>query len=539
MPKLAPMPKIASAFRRRLIAGRFLVFVLAVAAPGWSEPALNEILEACEYLEPGDIPTGSFPPPAAAVYVAPTGNDAHDGASVDAPFEHLEKAIDYANGHPDLPLTIYLRGGTYLFKDPKNHPDNPYLSLQRGNIYITSYPGEEAVIRPFYWPGNPSEYGDERAFEINGSYENITFDRLRFEGWSVIFSPGASLAAPPMKNLTIQNITAGRFTRRNGEPTYGTMFIETGYLDNDVYGEGKQIFDNPETAHYQIEGLLLSHITVENLDLPINIGDENDANVKGLRITHFDVLNPPGAPGDSASDAFAVVNSSKILIDHCRIQNISDDGIDTKGYDVAVVNTYIEGTGRNAVKFWKNGEIINTILYNCTQIDDGAIVVKDGPFRMINSVLLGHPVGYAGTYGYDTASPLATRFEVVNSVFGQVKSFYVTTNNIQILNNRYGEILEDANLYNGFYEVRTAEELNRLPNCGGNAISSLQFTDPEHGDFSLLPGSAWIGVGTSQGIRLPAFDFHGNPRIAGGNVDIGPIEYGSAPPVRIADWPVY
>ncbi|MFB3789672.1 MAG: choice-of-anchor Q domain-containing protein [bacterium] len=513
-----------------------LVFILAGTAPGRSEPSLNEILEACEYLHPGDIPLGSFQPPSTAVYVATTGNDASEGTSVETPFEHLEKAIEYANGRPEVPLTIYLRGGTYLFKDPKIHPDNPYLRLQRGNLYLTSYPGEEAVIRPYYWPGNPSEYGDERAFEISGSFENITFDRLRFEGWSVIFSPGSPLETPSLKNLTIQNITAGHFTRRNGEPSYGTMFIETGYLDNDVYGEGKQIFDNPGTAHYQIEGLILSNITAENLDLPVNIGDENDANVKGLRITHFDVFNPPGAPGDSASDAFAVVNSYKILIDHCRIMNIRDDGIDTKGYDVAVVNTYIEGTGRNAVKFWKNGEMINTILYNCTQIDDGAVVVKDGPFRMIHSVLLGHPVGYAGTCGYDTASPLTTRFEVVNSVFSQVKSFFVTTDNIQILNNRYGEILEDANLYSGFYEVETVEELNRLPLCGGNAMSPLQFTDPEHGDFSLVSGSSWIDAGASGGIRLPSFDFYGNPRTAGGNVDIGPVEFGFIPPAGMANW---
>jgi hypothetical protein len=55
--------------------------------------------------------------------------------------------------------------------------------------------------------------------------------------------------------------------------------------------------------------------------------------------------------------------------------NINDDGIDLKSYDTAVVNCYIQGTGRNAVKFWRNGGIFNSILYNVTNSNDGAIVI--------------------------------------------------------------------------------------------------------------------------------------------------------------------
>lgn len=518
-----------------------LLLLLIVSIAASAEPSLQDILQACEYLQPGDIPEDIFAPPKDVIYVAPReqgGDDSNDGLSIDKPFEHLDRAIDYVNNHSDTPYTIYLRQGVYLFKDPKVHTDNPYLNIQRGNLYISGYLNEKATIRPYFWPGNPTEYGDERAFDITGPFENITFSNLAFEGWSLIFQLGSLLETAPLRNITLKNISAPNFTRRGGSPDYGTGFLETGYVENDVYGEGKVIFDAPDNAKYQIENLILSHISVNGVDIAMNIGDENDANVKGMRITHFEVVNASAESGNSASDGFAIVNSYKILIDHCRLVNINDDGIDSKSYNMAVVNTYVEGTGRNAVKFWRNGELINSILYNCTQIDDGAIIVKEGPFRMINSVLLEHPVGYAGTYGYDETQPVSNRLLIANSVFGRVRSFYVNTANFNALHNRFCDLVDDASLFDGVVFAGSAEALNALPNCAGNALSTLQFVNPNAADFSLIKNSEWIDAGASAGVKLPAFDFLGNARIAGKEVDIGPIEYGSTPIVLAPDWPI-
>ncbi len=235
---------------------------------------LEVILDACEYLDQGDIPTDDFQPPADTIYVAVDGDDNNSGV-IDAPFEHLDQAIGYANEHPDTPLTIYLREGIYYFKDPRNHPENPYLSIDRGNVYIAGYPNENVIIRPFYWPGNPTEEGDERVFTFQSAYsefqgppENFTFDNLQFEGWALIFYIRSPLDTPPVRNVTIKNITAGQFRTRGGNEEDLTQFLETGYLDDDVYGEGKVIFNDPETAHYQIENLILSNVTVHDADLP-------------------------------------------------------------------------------------------------------------------------------------------------------------------------------------------------------------------------------------------------------------------------------
>jgi hypothetical protein len=511
--------------------------LFSLAALATAVPSLDEITSACMFLKQGDIPADTFQPPAKAIYVATeadSGNDNNSGLSLDAPLLHLHKAIEYANNNAETSFTIYIRRGVHYYKDGV---DYEYQRIERGNLYITAYQGENVTIRPYYWPGNPSSSGNERVFEIYGPYENITIGGLKFEGWSAIVTAGLeNLTTPALRNLTIKNITATKFTRRDGLPDFLTDFFDTAYLSEDVYGEGKQIFDNPDTAHYQIENLILSNIYVEGVDLLTNIGDENDANVRGLRITHFDAVNPSGQAGNSSSDAFAIVNSAKILIDHCRIENINDDGVDTKGYNVAVVNSFITGTGRNAVKFWRNGEIINTILYNVTQIDDGAIIVEDGPCRIINSVLLHHTVGYAGTYDYN--EPTTTTLEIVNSVFGEVQDFYVNTSGLRAHNNRWFDMLNDAPIISGLVNADNADQLNALPNCSGNAMSTNQFMNPAAGDFSLKSGSNWIDAGISAGVRLPSFDYRGHPRIIGNGVDIGPIEY-QAPPPPVCFWMLY
>jgi len=512
--------------------------IFSLAALATAVPSLDEITSACMFLKPGDIPADTFQPPDKAIYVATeadSGNDNNSGLSLGAPLLHLHKAIEYANNNAETSFTIYIRRGVHYYKDGV---DYEYQRIERGNLYITAYQGEVVTIRPYYWPGNPTSSGNERVFEVYGPYENITIDGLKFEGWSAIVTAGLeNLTTPALRNLTIKNISATKFTRRNGDPGFLTDFFDTAYLSEDVYGEGKQIYDNPDTAHYQIENLILSNIYVEGVDLLTNIGDENDANVRGLRITHFDAVNPPGQAGNSSSDAFAVVNSAKILIDHCRIENINDDGVDTKGYDVAVVNCFITGTGRNAVKFWRNGEMINTILYDVTnQIDDGAIVVKNGPFRMVNSVLLRHTVGYAGVYAYD--EPATTPLEIINSIFGEVKSFYVGTDKFSALHNRWFDMIEDNGVISGNFNADTGEQLNALPNCSGNAMSTNQFVNPAAGDFSLKSGSVWIDAGVSAGVRLPSFDYRGHPRISGSGVDIGPIEY-QTPPPPVCFWMLY
>ena len=493
--------------------------------------SLSTILQGCQYLDEGDIPADSFLPPATAVYVANAasgGSDSNSGTSIDQPFERLTTAIQYANDNYWIPMTIYLRAGVHIFKASD---DSLWTNIDRGNLYITAYQNEDVTIRPFYWPGNPGvtddAWSEEHAFILWGSHENVTFDGFTMEGWNAPFFLGSDFDTPPMRNVTIKNVTATNFTKRDGNPDFLTTFLEAGYLENGAV----PIFDDPESGSYQIENLILSNVTIDGVDIGINVGDEDDANVRGMRLSHVNIINPTATSGDSASDAIAIVNSYKVLVDHCRILNPNDDGLDFKSWDVSVVNSWVQGTGRNAVKFWNNGEVINSILYDVTDINDGAIVVEGGPFRFINSILLHAPNGYAGTYDYD--GPASTNLlEIVNSAFGEVKGFYSGTSDLRALNNRYFDLIDNPNLFEGEVSAQNVGELNALPNCSSNAMASNPFADPAGGDFSLTPECDWIDAGVSSGVHLPTFDYYGNPRINGSEVDVGPIESGAAVPIH-------
>ncbi|MBU1694716.1 MAG: DNRLRE domain-containing protein [Verrucomicrobia bacterium] len=494
---------------------------------GRTLPPLADILAGCMLLAPGDIPDFSFPPPTNEVFVATPadgGNDANDGRTLATPFEHLETAVEYVNARPGTPFAVYIRRGVHTYKRDAAYD---YLEITRGNLLVSAWQDEEVVIRPRYWPGNPTNWGDAHAIVAGGPFDRLGFENLTFEGWGTVFYLGSSLATPPMSNIWMRGITARDFKYRDANPNFLRTFFETGILLDDVYGAGKNIATNFPEAQYQIENLVIAQCRVRDAEMAVNIGDENDANVKGLRISEVVFRNPAGSAGESsANDGFAVVNSYKVLIDHCTIENIQDEGIDTKSEDVSVVNCFVRGTGRNAVKFWLSGELINTIIYDATPIDDGAIIFESGPGRMVNCLLMEKQPGYAGTMNYGNPHGVdGYRFEIINSIFADLANpFYYLTTNVSIRNNLFDE--QQTELFeHGSGSIQDVAQLNIAAGCSNNVAGLPGLLSPASSNF--VPGYAFAGLdaGTTNGVVLPAFDFYGRPRVIGAAPDIGPIEY--------------
>jgi hypothetical protein len=502
-------------------------FAFPGLSPGRSRPALSEILAASEYLFDGDIPedisttSGKTP-----IYVDPRGDDGNSGLSITAPKRHLGAALEYANAHPFTPFVIYLRGGTYY-----RPADYEYQRIERGDLIITTYPGEAVTIRPHFWPGNPSSWGEEVLFYSCGPYQNITIDGLTLQGWSNPFIFGSRFDQDPMRNLVIKNINANEFRKRG--PDFITEFFSTDYV-SEGYLPGPDDFDPSDPdLKYQIEGLILSRCFVEEVDIGINVGDEDDANVKGLRISEVEVRNSPQEGEGNFQDGFALVNCSQVLIDNCRIENAGDDGIDTKSFDVCVINTCVRGTYRNAVKFWHNGELINSIIYDCTPINDGAFIIGEGPARMIHSILMKKSVGYAGTFNYGSAA--SGRFEIVNSIFADLDhTFYVGGDDLRSLGSLYYDM--PGGLFSGTADVETVEDLNLLADCSDNIAADPLLAHPAGGNFAPRTGTPLRDAGVSAGVLLPAFDYYGNPRIQGSAPDPGPIETVSPPLLEKCDY---
>lgn len=499
------------------------VLVLAFSPPVRARtiPPLGDLLAASEFLAAGDIPEdASSTAGKTPLYVDPAGDDANSGLSPAEPKARLGAAIEYANARPEDSFVIYLRGGVHY-----RPPEDEYLGIERGDLMITSYPGEEATVRPHFYPADPTSWGEEVFLYGQGPYENITISNLVLQGWSLPFLFGSPFEGLPMRNLVIKGIRADQFRKRG--PEFITSFFSTDYLARGYFA-GRDFDPEDPGIKYQIEGLILSGIRLAGVDMPVNIGDEDDANVEGLRISDVEVRNETAGSGSTAVDGFALVNCHRALIDNCLLEKIEGDGIDAKSTRVAVINTLLTRIGRNGVKFWRDGELINSVIHSAGA--DAAFVIERGPARMIHSVLAVKGDGYSGTYAYGQGS--GEKFEVINSILVNLDhTFYLGTSDLRSLNSLYFNL--PAGLYSGAVSAPTVSALNGLTGCAGNRAADPLLVDPDRGDFRTAHSSTARAGGTGGGL-LPSFDYYGNPRRPGAPRAVGPVEHPDPVfPVRI------
>ena len=255
------------------------------------------------------------------------------------------------------------------------------------------------------------------------------------------------------------------------------------------------------------------------------IGDENDANVKGLRISELELHNPPQGGGDTSVDGLAIVNSYHVLVDHCRFENVIGDAIDCKSYEVCVINTHVEGALCNSVKFWRSGELINSVIVgNSALMKDSEIAVADGPCRIVHSLLLHKGDGYSVSFNYDDPET-TNKFEIINSLFSDLDyGMYYKTTTFHCRNSLFHDMPSylfqrpAGILYN-------VSQLNAIAACSNNLSATPQYVGETNSDFSPCYGAPQINAGCSNGVLLPAFDYFGQPRVRDSAPDIGPIEY--------------
>ena len=124
-----------------------------------------------------------------------------------------------------------------------------------------------------------------------------------------------------------------------------------------------------------------------------------------------------GGSEDSGADAFAVEEGRQIVLVGSTFAHVSADGIDTKATDVVVLRCLVRDVGRNAIKLWRGGDVIDSVI-------DGsgadAALVGDAArrYRYLRLSLTRHAPGgngYVGTWGYD--SQAAVRLEIIGSRF--------------------------------------------------------------------------------------------------------------------------
>jgi hypothetical protein len=496
-------------------------------------PPTTSILAASGFLANDDIPQDNFLPPTNTLYVGSN-----------APYTNVEDAIAFANANPATPCTIYIEGGVYYYKST----GDAFLygqNIERGNLYITSVPGETVELRPVTWTnagGTPNSIWTASAFQINGGLSNVTVESLTFAGWQTLFNFNYSSA--PSSNLTFKNIECTDFRYRDGDTNEYRSIIETAYNDPGIFSTPDE-FTNAESYQYQIYGLILSNIYVENTDIGVNIGDEQNPNVRGVRISNVNIYDPVTNYNNTALDGIAVVNCYKVLIDDSTVVNVVGDGIDTKSWDISVVNCFIDNPARQGVKFWWNGEMINTIVYDANSPDDAIYLWRQGPIRMINCDTIHKPqVGYAAENGtanvQDTAPTTEQPIYLINDIWAFLPrgAFFETTNVISLdscyfdFTNGYPLItsINNEGTQLGLPNIYTTTQMNGLPDCGGNNTNNPDFLN--FTNFELAPQSPYVAAGTNYGgtingksLFAPAFDFYGAERRVGLAPDVGAVAF--------------
>lgn len=323
---------------------------------------------------------------------------------------------------------------------------------------------------------------EDLAILIEGDLENVVVDGITIDG----FEEGIIYGDPEtQENITFQDLTI----------VGGLVGIGNTY---------------PEHTDYFVKSLLVKNVKMRAITgIGIHCGDEAHNCAQNVLVQDVEILGSEGNKNDTGYDSLAMVNSDNILVVDSSFSNAPGDGLDFKATRVAVVNSIVENPNRNGIKFWHEGEIINSIVYR-TGADAGIVFdsdTEDAKFRIVNSVLAQHlydlpeedRYAYAMTIGYDTQ--VSCNIELINNIFDR----FIHEDRFVVLGDQDYTDFHDSNLF-----------------------ADPKFSDPVSGDWKLNVDSPAVNSG-ERNSKVPDFDIDWGERSTSKAVDIGPYEVQDSP----------
>jgi len=419
-----------------------------------------------------------------AYYVAANGNDENAG-TITNPFATIAHALEVAKEGD----AVFVRNGVYA---------TDTLAITQSNFVLAAYTNESVTLK---------KSNDNVAIRIDGKVHDVTVDGINIDGFDngIIYGNPATQKSLIFKNLKISNVVTG--------------------IENDY----------PEHTDYLVDGLLIKNVEMTNVTgMGINCGDEQNKCAKNVFIRNVRVFGADNPEDFTGSDSLAMVSSDNILVIGSTFTNAPGDSMDFKATRVSVVNSVAARPNRNGIKFWHDGEMINTIIYDTGA--DAAVVFDpetDGTeLRMINSVVARHSIrspsddrySYAMTFGYDF--PRKSRIVIKNSIIYDMPGpiFVNKESMLDIQNNIFYQFIHEDGLFEyGAEKIYNVTELNLNSYAKNNLYTDPMFTNPAGHDFTVLDGSPAIDGGLS-GNDIPNFDRNRTIRPEGNGTDIGPFE---------------
>jgi hypothetical protein len=289
----------------------------------------------------------------------------------------------------------------------------------------------------------------------------------------------------------------------------------------------------PQTPHSQpvIEGLLLYDVWIRgatNIGFNCGEGPCHDVRLEAIQVMMA------GEGEGSGADGIAIESGQNIVAFNLEVIGASADGLDFKTEQTAVVNVVVHDVGRNGIKLWQGGDVINALVYNTGA--DAAIVFEYGnDYRILNSLIARHAWperAYAASVAYDHPDEPGT-LQVINTVFFEntgalwvSPAFDLTLHHSLFYGWRGGMVewgdLAVGTVADGYAPFQALEEAGRR--YANWSELDPRFADPDTGDYRFLTDSPARDSGTDAVEAFIPFDLYGNPRLAGDGVDLGPIE---------------
>lgn len=232
-----------------------------------------------------------------------------------------------------------------------------------------------------------------------------------------------------------------------------------------------------------------------------------------------------------------------------RADELGGGGIYMDNASPVIRNCVIEGNSANDLGggIQTNGApfIINTRFINNSTGYEGGGIHSGGTEKMtlVNCVFHHNTSGaHGGGLNIDNGSPLIVNNTFYNNIADSGSAVMFINSQASVYNCIFWSnspaihpgISNDA--YPSFYECDIYGGLGSIKIVGsypfgGKSLDIINadplFIDPSNGDFSLKPGSSCINAGrlNPDTLKLPEFDFNGNPRIVESKVDIGACEF--------------
>ncbi len=393
---------------------------------------------------------------------------------------------------------VWVHDGTYKVGASD---DEFALRLAHPGVTLAAAPGAKPVLLP----------GGEAGYGLSLEADDLVVDGFSLRGFrqaSVYFGK---------REGTVKNVVLARVRIEGGIDGIRSIPREGG-----------------DDAAPVVRGLLVFDATIEGAQIGFNCGEGpcNDVRLERVRVRG---ARKAGEKGEgSGEDAIAFERGDNVAIVGAEVQKVGADGIDVKATRVAIVASAVRGVGRNGIKLWHGGDVVNCLVHG-TGADAAIVLDGGGDYRILHTTVAHHAVGfdsYALTAGYDHADDKGT-LRIVSSIFAENGGPVWVSRGLalEVIDSSFSGSRNKLEIVRGTEPEITVGPGGGKPDVLGKASRGVhideppRFVDPKAGNYHLAPQSPARDQGQPDA-PYPTTDLDGRPRVQGAAADLGCYEGG-------------